>query len=227
MMMYQLPLDLPHRQSFRGEDFFIAPSNAAAVAMIDHWPDWSSHALAVIGPPASGKSHLAAVWQQKSGADRVAPENIGARSRLMIKPHPAVIVEDADKALAEGRLDPVDFFHLYNWIRERQGHLLISGRLPPARWGVRLNDLRSRLIATPVAAIEAPDDALLAALMVKRLNDRQLRTDPKVLDYVLPRIERSFDGVEQIVAALDKASLSQKKPLTLPLARAVLAAAGL
>ncbi|GER08149.1 hypothetical protein GCM10007972_04400 [Iodidimonas muriae] len=218
----QLALDLPHRQSFRGEDFFIASSNAAAVALMDRWPDWPSHALAIVGPAACGKSHLAAVWRARSNADMVTAEEVGARSRLMLRPHPAVIVEDADQALKEGRLDPVDLFHLYNWMREREGFLLLSGRVAPAQWDVTLPDLRSRLLATPIANIEAPDDDLLAALMVKRLSDRQLHADPKLVDYVIPRIERSFAAMEKTVAALDAASLARKKPITLPLARAVL-----
>lgn len=219
----QLALELPLRASFRGEDFFVAASNRHAVAMIDRWPDWPSHALAIVGPKASGKSHLAAVWQARTGAENVPVDAVGARSRLMMRDHPAVIVEDADKALADGRLDPVDMFHLYNWIRERRGFLLLSGLTPPVHWQAGLPDLRSRLSSLPIVTIEPPDDTLLAALMVKRLGDRQLRVDPKLVEFVITRIERSFSAMETIVAALDAESLARKKPITIPLARTVLA----
>ncbi len=219
----QLALELPQRASFRGEDFFVADSNRMAVAMIDRWPDWPSHALAVVGPKASGKSHLAAVWQARSGAGNIPVDAVGARSRLMMHDNPAVIVEDADLALADGRLDPVDLFHLYNWIRERQGFLLMSGHTPPARWETTLPDLRSRLSSMPIVTIDSPDDTLLAALMVKRLADRQLRVEPKLVEFVITRIERSFSAMEQVVTALDRESLARKKPITIPLARTVMA----
>lgn len=220
----QLALELPQRASFRGEDFFVAPSNCIAVAMIDRWPDWPSHALAVVGPRASGKSHLAAVWQVRSGARNIAVDAVGARSRLMMHDKPSIIVEDADQALADGRLDPVDLFHLYNWIRERQGFLLLSGLISPARWETTLPDLRSRLSSMPIVTIEPPGDSLLAALMVKRLADRQLRVDPRLVEFVIARTERSFSAIEQVVAALDRESLAQKRPITIPLARTVMTA---
>ena len=56
--MAQLPLDLGHRASFSGEDFLVAPCNAAAVACLDSWPDWPAPGLAVHGPEGCGKTHL-------------------------------------------------------------------------------------------------------------------------------------------------------------------------
>lgn len=224
--MSQLAFDLPHRASHRGDDFLVSPSNRAAVQTIDRWPDWPSHALALVGPPASGKSHLAAVWQAKAKARRLQGAELAARSRLMSAPRPAVIVEDADVALArpkeQGGLDPVDLFHLFNWMRERGGYLLMTARTPPPRWPVGLPDLKSRLASIPVAAIAAPDDDLLAALIVKQLADRQLKVAPRVIDYLVTRIDRSFAAADAAVSALDAASLEAKRAITVPLAKQVL-----
>jgi len=220
--MAQLILDLPHRTSLEGEDFLVAACNAAAVAIIDRWPDWPSHALAIVGPTGAGKSHLAAVWRARSGAEALTPETLAARSRLMMRHTPTVLLDDAEGGLQDGRLDSVDLFHLFNWLRERHGFLLMTGHNAPRHWPTALADLRSRLAAMPTVEIAPPDDDLLAALMVKQLTDRQLKADPRVIDYTIARIERSFAAVERVVAALDAAALAAKRSITVPLAREVL-----
>lgn len=220
--MSQLALDLPTRASLDGADFLVAPSNRAAVATIDRWPDWPSHALALVGPEACGKSHLAAVWRARSGADMPGHEAIAARSRAMRRDRPAVLLEDVDRGLRAGGIDPVDLFHLHNWLRERGGFLLLTGREPPARWPTTLKDLASRLAALPVARISAPDDDLLAALLVKQLADRQIRVEPKLVEFVLTRIERSFAAIAAAAALLDRESLRRRRPITVPLARELL-----
>jgi len=126
-------------------------------------------------------------------------------------------VDDADRVA-----DETAFLHLYNLTAERGGNLLLIARDPPARWPLTLPDLRSRLASVPVAQLAAPDDALLAAVMVKQFADRQLRPPDEVVLYLLARIERSFAAVRRIVAALDKAALSERRPVTVALAREVL-----
>ncbi len=118
--------------------------------------------------------------------------------------------------------DEEALLHLYNLLAERQGHLLLAAREPPARWTIGLADLRSRLLAAPAVAVEAPDDALLGAVLVKLFADRQLRISEEVIAYLLPRIERSFAAAQAIVAALDRAALAGQRAVTVPLARDVL-----
>ncbi len=221
--MSQLAFDLPHRASNEGADFLVAEPNAAAVAMIDRWPHWPSHALALAGPAGAGKSHLAAVWQTRACARRLVPEAVAeALRRASFEEAPAIILEDAPVALEAGRLAEADLLHLYNWVGERGGWLLLTARRSPARWPVTLADLRSRLAAMPVAGIEGPDDDLLAAVLVKQLADRQLIVAPNVVAFLLPRIERSFAAVREAVAALDRESLRRGRAITVALAREVL-----
>ena len=127
----------------------------------------------------------------------------------------------------DGLQTPFDeeaLLHIYNLVAEQKGSLLISSAEPPGRWGVALKDLRSRLLACPAIGIGAPDDALIGAVMVKQFADRQVKIDPEVLTFLLARMERSFGAVGQLVAALDQAALAEKRRITVPLARDVLAA---
>jgi DnaA regulatory inactivator Hda len=213
----QLPLDLGFRPALGRTDFLIAPCNAAAVAWIDRWPQWPGPALTLWGPPGSGKTHLVEVWRARSNAVSIDARalNSAAVPHLLGAATEAA-VDDADTADAEALL------HLHNMLAERQGHLLLAAREPPSRWTIRLADLRSRLLAAPAVAIEAPDDALLAAVLVKHFSDRQLRIGEDVIAYLLPRIERSFAAAQAIVAALDEAALADQRAVSVRLARDVL-----
>ena len=123
---------------------------------------------------------------------------------------------------AEPVTDELALLHLYNRLCEQGGHLLLTARRPVAAWSLRLPDLASRLRAAPAVAIRAPDDALLAALLVKLLGDRQLVVSQDVIGYLICQMERSFAAARAVVEALDKHSLRDRRPVTVALARAVL-----
>lgn len=204
------------------EDFLVAPSNADAVAWLDRWPSWPAPALTVFGPAGCGKSHLAQVWRARSHAVMTAGDALdGADLPGLLALANAVVVEDAD-AVAGRPAREEALFHLYNLAREQQGHLLLLSRKAPSRWRARLADLRSRIKGAPAVEVRPPDDALLAAVLVKLFADRQLRPGMEVVTYLLARMERSLDFARRLVAALDHASLAAHRGVTVPLAREVL-----
>lgn len=214
----QLVLDFGHRSALGREDFLVAPSNAEAVAWLDRWPAWPAPALAIYGPEGCGKSHLVQVWRARSCAlefPRADLESWALGERLGVAR--AAFIDDADRGVDEAAL-----LHLYNMLAERGGHLLVTGREGPARWALQLADLRSRLIAAPAVAVAAPDEALMAALLVKLFADRQLRVNADLVAYVVTRMDRSFEAARRLVAALDQTALAARRRITVPLARAVL-----
>jgi chromosomal replication initiation ATPase DnaA len=213
----QLTLDLPQRPALGREDFLIGPCNSAAVAWIDRWPDWPGRGLALYGPRGAGKSHLAAVWQARSGAVALNCNALGEPE----DPTGHTVLEDAETRLTD-RGTAAALFHLFNRGAARNRHWLITGMAPPARWPIALPDLRSRLAALPAVEIKAPDDAVLAGLCAKLFRDRQLAVSGEVVRYLVQRIERSCAAVGRAVAALDQASLAQGRPITAAFARSVL-----
>lgn len=220
-MPRQLALGFDHRPSLSGDDFLVAPCNAEAVAWLDRWPDWRLPALAVYGPSGCGKTHLAQVFMARTGAPAVTVEALRTiEAPRLLGDAPACLIEDAEAVLAAGVEAAV--LHLFNTVGEAGRHLLLTARRPPARWAVGLADLRSRLNAAAVVAIGAPDDALLAAVLVKLFADRQLRVEGEVISFMLARMERSFDAARRLVAALDAAALAGRRNLTVPLVREVL-----
>ena len=214
--MAQLPLELGHRASYGGEDFLVAPCNQAAVAWLDRWPDWPGPGLAVYGPPGCGKTHLAHVFQAGAKARLLVPQDLERAAPLaLLEGYRACVLDEAPPVPARALL------HLYNALAERGGHLLIVSRLPPARWGVELPDLASRLAALPAVRIDPPDDGLAEALLVKLFADRQLTVAPGVVAYLTARLERSFEALRRVVDRLDRESLARHRSVGLALAREI------
>ena len=215
--MTQLPLDLGHRPALGREDFLVAPCNEAAVAWLDRWPQWPAPALTLCGPAGCGKTHLAQVFRARSGARLIDPRSLSITSLpSLLGDARAAIIDPAQEAPEQ------PLFHLYNLLAERGGHLVLTGREPPARWAIALADLRSRLLAAPVAEVAAPDETVIAALLIKLFADRQIEIGEDVIAYLVPRLDRSFDAAQSTVAALDRAALAAHRRITVPLARAAL-----
>lgn len=215
--MAQLPFEFAYRQALHRTDFLVAPCNQAAIAWLDRWPDWPAPALTLYGPRRSGRTHLANVWQMRSGARIVDPSLLATdRIPALLGNAHCVFVDNIERA-AEAPL-----LHLYNLIAERGGHILLVAGASPARLGIALADLRSRLVAAPSVAVAPPDDELIGALLVKLFADRQIVVSEEVVAYLALRLDRSFEAVYAAVAALDVAALAQRRRITVPLARQVL-----
>jgi len=214
----QLTLALGHAESLERDDFMRGPSNAAALALIESWPDWPSHAAVLTGPEGSGKSHLAAIWAQEVGARFLAARSLADADLPAALATGSLVVED----IAEGGFDERALFHLLNLAREDEAFVLLTARTAPATWSLNIRDLASRLKALPVVTVSAPDDALLRALLVKLFADRQINVDESLIGYVAVRIERTFAAARATVARLDQEALRQKRPLTRALAAELL-----
>ncbi len=219
----QLPLGFEHRPALSDEDFLVAPCNRQAVDWIDLWPRWPAPALIVNGPAGCGKTHLARAFMEKSGAVALTLEDLDSGEPPdLLGAHRACVVEDVDSLL---KLEE-QLLHLYNTVKETDRHMLLTASKPPARWNIALPDLRSRLVAAPSADIGSPDDALIAAVLVKLFADRQLKVDGEVVDFMLARMERSFDGARRLVRAIDESALARRRNITVPLVSQVLRGMG-
>ena len=215
--MTQLVLPLETRSALGRADFIVAPGNERAVAFVDSYPHWPAPAAVLYGPPASGKSHLAAVWAEKSGAKIVeaAALDSGLPGSL---PQGALVVENVAAGVAETVL-----FALL----ERGAPLLLTAQAPPAEWPVlfhlQLPDLASRSRALLGFALWAPDDALLMGLAVKLFVDRQIQVPESVVSHMIRSLERSPGAIRDFIARADAAALADKRPITLSLIKDLLA----
>src|SRR5262245_35371255 len=214
----QLALALGFSEKFGREDFLPGPSNAAALALVERWPDWPARTVALVGPEGAGKSHLAAIWARTAGARSIAGHAVAAATVPTALATGALVVED----LREDACEDAALFHLLNLAREQGDFVLITARTPPSGWSVRLRDLASRLRALPSVMLAPPDDALLRAVLVKLFADRQLAVDEGLIGYLAARIERSLAAAGAIVAELDREALRQRRKVNRGLASELL-----
>jgi len=217
-MPRQLTFDLPARPALGRGDFLIAPSNRVALTVLDS--TWPQGKLALTGPEGAGKSHLAQVWAAEQGAVVLQGQALATVALGQINPA-AVVVDDADCIAGDPTAEQA-LFHLHNLVLASGGLLLLTGVSAPARWGVALPDLASRLAATATAALEPPDDLLLSTLLVKLFADRQLRVAPDLIAYLVARMDRSFAAAGALVAALDARALAERRAVNRGLAAEVL-----
>ena len=203
----QLALALDHAESYARDDFLPGSCNAAALQLIDSWPDWPAGAIALVGPEGSGKTHLATIWALASGARVISGHALTEAVLRSALATGALVIEDA-AAIA----DEHSLFHLINLAREEGAFLLFTARTTPSTWPFAVPDVISRLRAMPVVMLQAPDDAMLRAVIVKLAADRQLGFDESVVRYLSTRIERSFAAACAAVIALDNEALRQGRP---------------
>ena len=218
--MQQMPLDIRFPKLKGREDFIIGTCNRLAAAWINRWPDWPKpgHSLNLVGPAGAGKSHLAAIWQEMCGA-RLCNCPADLTSIVAGAGVPLVVLDKIDNAFNW----PEDtLFHLFTRCDVEFGGLLMLSEKPVAQLNWDLADLASRMRGVAMASIDLPDDALIYALLDKYFTDRQLLAPPKMLRYLISRMERSFNTVQTVAAALDRRSIADQKPLSVGLARLVL-----
>lgn len=215
-MIRQLAFDLPGTEAMTRADFFVAPSNLLALQAVEGWRDWPGAKLLLTGPEGAGKTHLTHVWAELSGAVILQARDLPGTDIASLAGR-AVAVEDAHRiGDAEAAL-----FHLHNVVTAG-GALLLSAASPPRDWGLRLADLQSRLQAAAVARLEAPDDGLLSAVLIKLFADRQVTVPPNLIPFLVSRMPRSIGAARALVAELDGLALALGRPVTRALAGEVL-----
>lgn len=214
----QLLLDLGGAPSLTRDDLIVTASNLDAVSLVDRWPAWSGPFAVLVGPKGCGKTHLVEIWANRTQAYRPNLDELcGADLDAAQAGRPIAI-----DGLKPENLDETHLFHLMNFVRNAQSHMLLTSETPIELWPINTADLMSRIKSATTVAISPPDDALLEGVISKLFSDRQIEVQVSVIQYIVQRIERSLDVANQLVQRLDKMALANKTSVTKPLVKQML-----
>jgi chromosomal replication initiation ATPase DnaA len=204
----QLPLEFDHVASHDEADFVIGDGNRLAYLHLAAWPDWPGPLTLLIGPAKSGKSHLGRIWAARSGAESPAPSEIEARAGQ--GGTTPLLIEDLDQPGYDERA----LFHLLNQSMRDGRPLLMTAREPVGSWPYATDDLKSRARLATLLQVEAATDSELSQMLVKLFADRQIAVDPRIIGYIVPRMERSPAEAVAMAELMDRLALGRGTAIT-------------
>ena len=206
-----------YEQNFKDDDFYVSKSNKHIFDLLNNWPRWEKNFLNISGKKFSGKSHLVNIFLNKFKGIKFKAKLFNNDDLKQIKLHQNIVVEDLDK-----EIDEKLFYTLFNIIDQDNKYLIVTTIDPIVNFKFELDDLNSRSKNFLLQNIEKPDDDLIFALLLKNLSDRQISLEKKLIDYIIKKIDRSYDKIFDFIYKIDEISLKKKKPIDLKIIKEVL-----
>ena len=213
----QLILKFPSHQVYKREDFYVSPGNQQAYDFINSWPRWIKKIVNIFGPSGSGKSHLASILKNKTSCLKINSNELNEKIFIRYKTKETLIIENLDKKISEKLL-----FSLWNVALQDNKYLMTTSKKPISSYKFKLKDLESRVKSSLIIGINLPSDDLISAIITKNFSDKQILVEKKHIDYILKRIDRSYEKISQFIFTLDKYSLKKGSPFSLKLIKEVL-----
>ena len=213
----QLILKFPTQKAYKKEDFYVSPSNQEAYDFVNNWPKWIRRIVNIYGPSGSGKSHLASILKSKTTCLQIDSSELNDKIFIRYKTKEALILENLKENISEKLL-----FSLWNSALQDNKYLLITSVKPLNSYKFKLKDLMSRVKSTLIIGIKLPSDDLISVILAKNFSDKQIKVEKKHIDYIIKRIDRSYEKISQFILTLDKYSLKKGSPFGLKLIKEVL-----
>jgi len=216
-MSDQLILKFPTHQAYKKEDFYVSPSNQEAYDFINSWPKWIKRIINIFGPSGSGKSHLASILKSKTSCLQIDSKELDEKTFLKFKTKETLIIENMDEKISEKLL-----FSLWNIALQDNKYFLITSTKPINSYKFKLRDLISRVNSSLIIGINLPSDDLIGVILAKSFSDKQIKVEKNHIDYIIKRIDRSYEKISQFILILDKYSLKKGGSFGLKLIKEVL-----
>jgi len=213
----QLVLKFPTNKIYLKEDYYVSPSNKEAYDLINSWPKWIKRIVNIFGPSGSGKTHLSSILKTKTSTLQVEASSIDDEIFFKFKTKEALIIDNLDENISENLL-----FSLWNSAIQDNKYLLVNSIKPIIKYKFKLPDLKSRVSSSLMVGINLPNDDLISVILAKNLSDKQIKIEKKHIDFIIKRIDRSYENISRFISTLDKYSLKKGSPFTLKLIKEVL-----
>jgi len=216
-MTDQLILKFPSSKAYYKEDFYVSSSNQEAYDFINSWPNWIKRICNIFGPSGSGKTHLTSILKSKTSTLTIESSDLDDSIFFKFKTKEALIIENLNEKISENLL-----FSLWNAVLQDNKYLLMTSIHPLSKYKFKLPDLKSRVSSCVTMGIKLPSDDLISVILTKNFSDKQIKVEKRHIDYIIKRIDRSYEKISQFILILDKYSLKKGTPFSLKLIKEVL-----
>ena len=216
--MSQLVFKFPFKTRYFEQDFFVSSNNFSAYKLIESWPNWPGKWVNIIGPTGSGKTHLSKILEKKIKKLKVIDEtNVNEKIISELRHFDCLIIDNFKNKIEDKLL-----YSILNQSKQLENFIVINSKLQLNKFGIKLKDLKSRFNSFIFIGIDLPTDDLLQVIISKSFSDKQINLNPKVSEYIVKNVDRSYEKMFKFLSDLDELSLSSGKSININLIKKVL-----
>ena len=216
--MSQLVFKFPFKKKYYEQDFYVSSNNFSAYKLIEGWPNWPGKWINVYGTKGSGKTHLSKILEKKIGKILIINENqITNKTLETINELECLIIDNFQNNINQNLL-----YSIFNQSKQLENYIVINSTIPINRVGISLKDLKSRINSFVYVGIELPTDELLMVIISKYFSDKQIAPNPKITEYIIKNVERSYEKMFKLLKDVDDLSLSTGKSININLIKKAL-----
>ena len=217
-LMSQLTFKFPFKTKYYEQDFYVSSNNFSAYKLIESWPNWPGKWLNIFGATGSGKTHLSKIFEKKIDEIKVIDANeINNESVIEFNNLRCVIIDNF-----KNNIDERVFYSFLNQSKQLDNYVVINSTEPLNRLNYYLEDLKSRINSFVLIGIELPTDDLLKVIISKTFSDKQINLSPKISEYIIKNVERSYEKMFKLLKDIDELSLTSGKQISINLVKEVI-----
>jgi len=229
-MSLQLSLGVQLRADATFDNFYAGDNQELVSHLIQVARGQSETSTYLWGGVGVGRTHLLQACCHDAGLNQRAATYLPLTDIKQFKPEIlegmeslALVCIDNIHNIVGKRVWEEALFHLYNRVTETDTRLVIAGRHAPRDLGLGLLDLSSRLASGVLYQVHPLTDEDKLAAIHLQARARGLQLPSPVAQYILTHCSRNMTDLTRLLSELDDASLSQKRKLSIPLVKEVLA----
>ena len=215
--MDQLIFKFPFKTNYFEEDFYVSSNNFEAYKLVESWPKWSSRYINIYGPSGCGKTHLVNIIKKKINSFYIKASELSDNSLPLIRSKECLIIDDYKNNIEEKL-----FYSLLSQCHQSNQYIIVNSLESIKTTAIILNDLKSRFDSFIYIGIDLPTDDLIRVILTKNFSDKQVKIEPRLLEYILKNIQRSYEAIFDLIDKLDSLSLSTGKSININLIKKVL-----
>ena len=216
--MSQLTFKFPFKTKYYEQDYYVSSNNFSAYRLIESWPNWPGKWVNIFGPKGCGKTHLSNIFIKKIKAYYIEAKNFKDYDIIAnVEKQECLIIDNFKNNINEN-----EFYSILNFLKQSNKYVIINSLVSIKNENIKLEDLKSRLNSFTDIGIELPTDDLLRVIISKYFSDKQIEITPKISEYIIKNIERSYEKVFEFIKEIDDLSLSSGKSININLIKKVL-----